>query len=210
MKPKSRADASGAPGRLRIIAGRLRGSRLDVPEFAGLRPTSDRVRVTLFNWLAPHLPGAHCLDLYAGSGALGFEAASRGAASVLMIERDARVATALRSAAQRLGADSVQVQTGDALRWLASGAAPRFDIVFVDPPFATDLLDASLVALLPWLAPEALVYVESARDQVPVVAQDWHLHREGATREVRYALYRRAVAVTGETAPATLGPVSKA
>src|SRR5687768_12942659 len=105
MKPRRPPGAeAAAPGRVRIIAGRLRGSRIEVPEGTGLRPTSDRVRETLFNWLAPVLPGARCIDLFAGSGALGFEAASRGAATVEMIEREARVASGLAATARRLQA----------------------------------------------------------------------------------------------------------
>ena len=197
MKPR----ASSAPvGRVRIIAGRLRGSKIDVPDLPGLRPTSDRVRETLFNWLAPHLAGARCLDLFAGSGALGFEAASRGAAEVWMIERDARAAAHLRGTAQRLQAESVRVEAGDALGWLRSADAPSFDLAFVDPPFSAGLLDASLAALAPRLADGALVYVESPRDSAPAVPAEWALHREGHTREVRYALYRVL------DRPATLAP----
>ena len=108
MKPRRPPGADrAAPGRVRIIAGRLRGSRIDVPDGAGLRPTSDRVRETLFNWLAPHLAGARCVDLFAGSGALGFEAASRGAAAVELVERDARVAAGLAATASRLQVDKV-------------------------------------------------------------------------------------------------------
>jgi len=205
MKPPRRnSPLATASGKLRIIAGRLRGSRLDVLDLPGLRPTSERVRETLFNWLAPHLPGAHCLDLFAGSGALGFEAASRGAASVLMIEREPRVTALLRANAQRLRATSVQVHEGDALAWLASPAMPRFDLAFVDPPFAAGVIDASLAALVPWLAGDALVYVETAIDAAPGLSSAWRLHREGRTREVRYALYRRVAAGAGATAPATL------
>src|SRR5687767_377329 len=120
MKPRRPPGAEPAgPGRVRIIAGRLRGSRIDVPDGAGLRPTSDRVRETLFNWLAAQLPGARCLDLFAGSGALGFEAASRGAATVEMIERDARIAAGLAATARRLAVDNVRVHAADAFDWLA-------------------------------------------------------------------------------------------
>src|SRR5690606_15336453 len=130
------AERRAAPGRIRIIGGTLRGSRLDVPDRPGLRPTADRVRETLFNWLQPVLPGARCLDAFAGTGALGLEAASRGAASVLALERDPALATALRAAVQRLGATTVEVHAADALAWLARPPDRRFDIVFLDPPFA--------------------------------------------------------------------------
>lgn len=183
-------------GKVRIIAGRFRGSKLDVADAPGLRPTADRVRETLFNWLQPRLPVARCLDLFAGSGALGFEAASRGAARVLMFERDTRLAQALRATAARLQADAVEVRAGDALALLHEPGELPFDIAFVDPPFDAGLHTAVLAALPPWLAPRALVYVESplqARLEIPA---GWTLHREGRTREVQYALY------------ATLAPVS--
>jgi 16S rRNA (guanine966-N2)-methyltransferase len=205
MKARRPAVADRATaGRVRIIAGRLRGSRLEVPDAPGLRPTSDRVRETLFNWLAPHLPGARCLDLFAGSGALGFEAASRGAAAVDLVERDARVAAALAAAAQRLRADSVRVHAEEALAWLARQPAGAFDLAFVDPPFAAGLLDASLAALAPHLAPAARVYVECGRDAQPALPPGWALLREGATREVRYALYATPGPAESSRAPATL------
>lgn len=205
MKRVRRTPGAARPGVIRIIAGTLRGSRLEVPDRAGLRPTSDRVRETLFNWLAPHLPGAVCLDLFAGSGALGLEAASRGAAHVLMLERDPGLAASLRASAQRLQAAAVRVEQVDALAWLAAEPQRRFDLAFVDPPFAARLLDASLAALSPHLADAAWVYVECGREQHPALPRDWRLHREGCTREVRYALYRRQAAGT-----ATLSPDSEA
>ena len=176
-------------GKVRIIAGRFRGSRLDVADAPGLRPTADRVRETLFNWLQPRLPGARCLDLFAGSGALGFEAASRGAAHVLMLERDARLAQALRDCAARLKADAVEVRCTDALALLREPPAAPFDIAFVDPPFGAGLHAPALAALVPWLAPGALVYVEAPAGGHDAVPAGWTLHREGRTREVDYALY---------------------
>lgn len=183
------AERRAPPGRVRIIGGSLRGSRLDVPERPGLRPTADRVRETLFNWLQPVLPGARCLDAFAGSGALALEAASRGAASVVALERDPALATALRAAVVRLKASAVDVQVADALAWLARTPERRFDVVFLDPPFAGQLWDAALAAVVPWLAPGARVYVESA-PEAALAVPDWELLREGTTREVRYALYR--------------------
>ena len=176
-------------GKVRIIAGRLRGSKLDVADAPGLRPSADRVRETLFNWLQPQLPGARCLDLFAGTGALGFEAASRGAAFVQMIERDPELAQALRDNAGRLHADNVRVHAGDALARLREPPETPFDIVFVDPPFDAGLHDAALAALGPWLAPGALVYVEAGLGREPAPPPGWRLHREGRTREVHYALY---------------------
>src|SRR6185312_11393174 len=128
--------SSSAPGKLRIIGGTLRGSRIAVPDFPGLRPTPDRVRETLFNWLAPVIDGAQCLDLFAGTGALGIEALSRGAAQVDFVESDARLADLLRANLTRLKQDA-QVHVGDAMRHLAQ-VSSRYDLVFLDPPFAAD------------------------------------------------------------------------
>jgi 16S rRNA (guanine966-N2)-methyltransferase len=178
------------PGTVRIIAGSLRGSRLPVPDRPGLRPTSDRVRETLFNWLQPVLPGASVLDLFAGTGALGFEAASRGAGRVVLVERDAGLAQGLRDSAQRLKAERVRVVAGDALAWLQRPADERFSLVFLDPPFADGLWAAAAAALGPWLAPGALVYVESPVASPLALPPDWRLHREGQTRDVRFALFQ--------------------
>lgn len=200
------ADAAPpAAGRVRIIGGRWRGTKLDVPNAPGLRPTADRVRETLFNWLQSQVPGARCLDLFAGSGALGFEAASRGAAQCVLVERDPGLARGLRATASRLRADAVQVIDSDALALLRTTPPSAFDIVFVDPPFAAGLHAAVCERLGPWLAPEAWIYVESPRDADIAVPADWRLHREGSTREVRYALHHRP-----SGAPATLRRLSDA
>jgi 16S rRNA (guanine966-N2)-methyltransferase len=179
------------PGKVRIIAGSLRNSRLAVPDLPGLRPTAERVRETLFNWLAPHLPGARCLDLFAGTGALGIEAASRGAESVMMVERDASLAAALRANLLRLKVGAAQVENADALAYLdrADGA---FDLVFLDPPFAYDLWTPAAQRLQQrgLLRPGALVYVESPLTIAPEMPADWSLHREGRGGEVRYVVYR--------------------
>lgn len=187
------------PGKVRIIAGRWRNSRLAVPDRPGLRPTADRVRETLFNWLQPALPGARVLDLFAGSGALGFEAASRGAVEAVLVERDPALVASLRENAARLKADNLRIECADALAWLGRAPDRRFHVVFLDPPFAAGLWEPALARLGDWLAQDALVYVESPRESVPAVPSEWALHREGATREVRYALYRVAAG-----SPATL------
>ena len=171
--------------KVRIIAGRWRGTRLEVPSVEGLRPSPDRVRETLFNWLQGRVAGARCLDLFAGSGALGFEAASRGAAEVVMIERDPRALAALRAAATRLGADRVEILGEDALVWLGRAADRRFDLVFVDPPFAAGLHQAVLDRLAPWLAPEAWVYVETASDGPVPSLPGREPRRQGNTRDTR-------------------------
>ena len=194
-RPPRRPVRTPAPaavaGSVRIVGGRWRGTRLAVPELAGLRPTSDRVRETLFNWLQPVLPGAVVLDLFAGSGALGLEAVSRGAARAVLVERDPVQAAGLRATVQKLQAEAqVQVVQDDALRWLA-GQAPdvRFHIAFLDPPFDDGLWQAALQALLPRMAGSAWIYVESPASQVPVLPASWRLHRELRTAQARAALY---------------------
>ena len=178
-------------GSVRIIGGHWRGTRLAVPASPGLRPSGDRVRETLFNWLLPALPGARVLDLFAGTGALGLEAVSRGAASAVLVERDAGLANALKETVTRLSASAkVEVVQGDALAWLTRQPDHAFDLAFVDPPFAQDLWQPTLAALLPKLATGAWLYVESPPDQAPRLPSEWALHREGRTREVRFALYR--------------------
>jgi 16S rRNA (guanine966-N2)-methyltransferase len=179
---------------VRVIAGSLRGSRIDIPAVEGLRPTPDRVRETLFNWLAPVIDGSRCLDLFAGTGALGLEAASRGAREVILVERDRRAATALRDNVTRLKADACRVVESDALAFLAGTAQP-FDVVFVDPPFADDAWAAVAVALdRGWLAPQAFVYLESPADVAPAVPAGWLAWRELRAGAVRAALYRRSPA----------------
>jgi 16S rRNA (guanine966-N2)-methyltransferase len=190
-------SAHAGPGSIRIIGGRWRGTRLAVADARGLRPTSDRVRETLFNWLAPMLPGARVLDLFAGSGALGLEAVSRGAGEALLVERDPVLAQSLRQTSERLQAgEAVDVIQADALRWLRMPVHGRFDLVFLDPPFDAGLWREALALLPPWLADDAWLYLESpvAADVAP--APGWSMHREGRTREARYAVYRRAVAAT--------------
>lgn len=182
---------SGAGGQVRIIGGRWRGTRLAVPASPGLRPSSDRVRETLFNWLMPALPGARVLDLFAGTGALGWEALSRGAAHAVLVERDPALARALRETSMRLSAqDRAEVVAGDGVAWLAGHGGEPFDIAFLDPPFADGLWERALTALAPRLAGQSWVYIESPVDMAPVVPGAWTLHREGRTREVRFALYR--------------------
>ncbi|UPG93518.1 16S rRNA (guanine(966)-N(2))-methyltransferase RsmD [Luteibacter aegosomatissinici] len=180
-----------ANGRIRIIGGSLRNSRLEVPDLPGLRPTTDRVRETLFNWLQPVIGGARCLDLFAGTGALGIEALSRGAAMVTFVERDARLAAALRANLARLKVQAAVVGD-DAVRWLKAGGKPA-DVVFMDPPFAGDLWGDAADALEShgWLAPSAWIYVEAPRTASSAVPPTWQVHRQGVAGEVAYTLYRR-------------------
>jgi 16S rRNA (guanine966-N2)-methyltransferase len=178
------------PGSVRIIGGRLRGSKLPVPDQPGLRPSADRARETLFNWLQGELAGARVLDLFAGSGALGFEAASRGAAEVWLVERDPAQARSLGESAARLHADAVHVACADALRWLAQPPATGFDVAFLDPPFDAGLWQSAAAALQPHLADRAWVYVELAAAASFVPPPGWRLHREGGSREARHLLFR--------------------
>ncbi len=148
-------------GRVRIIAGRWRGTRLQVPKLAGLRPSGDRTRETLFNWLQAWLPGAHCLDLFAGSGALGFEAASRGASRVLLVDSQAAAIQAIEATRKRLAAVDTEAIEADALLWLAN-CGECFDIIFVDPPFADNLHQQAIDLVLGHgvLKPGGWLYVE--------------------------------------------------
>ena len=183
---------SKAPGSVRIIGGRWRGTRLPVADQAGLRPTSDRTRERLFNWLQPALPGARVLDLFAGSGALGFESLSRGAREALLVERDPRQCELLRETARRLpGGDAASVVQADAIAFLRAPLHGRFDIAFVDPPFAADLWAQALAALPAWLSDEAWLYVELPLQRNIDPGADWREHRQGESRDTRYVLYRR-------------------
>jgi 16S rRNA (guanine966-N2)-methyltransferase len=203
MNRRSAAPAPARPpGAVRIIGGHWRGTKLPVADRDGLRPTADRVRETLFNWLQPVLPGARVLDLFAGTGALGLEAVSRGAREAVLVERDPALAGSLQTLAARLpGGERVRVVCADALGWLHS-APDGFDLAFVDPPFAGALWRPALEALVPHLAPEAWLYVESPPEAEAAPGAGWRLHREGRTREVRYALYRREPADTAAAAAA--------
>lgn len=180
-------------GRVRIIGGHLRNSRLDVPDLPGLRPTPERVRETLFNWLAPVIEGSHCLDLCAGTGALGIEALSRGAAQVRFVEPDALAARMLQANLQRLKVSGGDVIVMDAQRYLRGGA-PVSSVVFLDPPFALALWSTLADQLEEGgvLAGQAWIYVESPRGTTPRLPLNWQLHRESHAGEVRFALYRRA------------------
>lgn len=190
---KSRTATAAPAGQVRLIGGAWRGSKLPVPALPGLRPTSDRVRETLFNWLHGEIAGARVLDLFAGTGALGFEAASRGAAGVDLVESAPVAVAALRDAASRLGRDGsggkVTIHPQGALAFLATQPGP-WDLVFVDPPFAAGLWSDAVQALAPRLAARALVYVECPAGAALALPPSWALLRETGTRDVRAALYR--------------------
>ena len=175
--------------RVRIIGGEWRSRRLAFPDQTGLRPSADRVRETLFNWLGQDLGGARCLDLFAGSGALGFEALSRGAACVVMVEKNRGVCAALRHNADLLGAKNLRLHCADALEFATSAAsdgAARFDVVFLDPPFGSTLLEQALRLVIPLLRPGARVYVESAA--AFAASGGWRILRQGRAGQVHYTL----------------------
>lgn len=184
---------SGAAGQIRIIGGQWRGRKLPVPDSAGLRPTTDRVRETLFNWLAPDIQEARCLDCFAGSGALGLEALSRYAASATLLEMERAVAQQLSQNVQTLRATQAKVVQTNTLQWLSQTGEP-FDVVFVDPPFRKGLLQETLALLEQngWLADNALIYVESeVENGTPGAPANWDLYREKIAGQVAYRLYQR-------------------
>ncbi|HEY6865503.1 MAG TPA: 16S rRNA (guanine(966)-N(2))-methyltransferase RsmD [Burkholderiales bacterium] len=176
------------PNTVRIIGGRWRSRIVDFGDVAGVRPTPDRVRETLFNWLGQTLADLDCLDLFAGSGALGFEAASRGARSVVMVEKHPRVLESLRASARALDAANVRLVHGDALEFLRVPGV-RYDVVFVDPPYRLALAEQALSLLPPVLAPDARVYVES--DAPLRVAAGWTMIRQARAGQVHYHLLGR-------------------
>lgn len=189
----------GQSRELRIIAGAWRGRRLRFPEGPDIRPTPDRVRETLFNWLAPVIRGARALDLFAGSGALGLEALSRGASYVEFIDSEPRAIEALREhlVAFKASPETFEVRRADALARIAThrpASTPAFDIAFIDPPFAAGLWQATASRLEAgqWLSPQAYVYLEapagSALDGLPSA---WTAWRSGTAGEVGYHLFRR-------------------
>ena len=180
-------------GQIRIIGGQWRGRKLPVPESPGLRPTTDRVRETLFNWLAPSIVDANCLDCFAGSGALGLEALSRYAANATLLEMERGVAQQLQKNLATLKASNAKVVNTNTLAFLAQAGAPH-NIVFVDPPFRKGLLEETLKLLENngWLSDEALIYIESeVENGLPPVPENWHVYREKVAGQVAYRLYQR-------------------
>ena len=184
-----RRPAPARRNRVRIIAGQWRSRLVQFPDSPGLRPTPDRVRETLFNWLGQRLDGLACLDLFAGSGALGFEALSRGARRVVMVERDRKAAAALRASAALLEAQGLDIIESDALRYLGR-PGQRFDLAFVDPPYAEDLVPRVMQMLPQHLNDGARVYAES--DDALELAAPWRVLREDRAGTVRYYLFEYA------------------
>ncbi|EIC82622.1 16S rRNA (guanine(966)-N(2))-methyltransferase [Serratia sp. M24T3] len=192
-----------AAGQIRLIGGQWRGRKLPVPHSPGLRPTTDRVRETLFNWLAPVIQGARCLDCFAGSGALGIEALSRYAGSATLLEFEKPVAQQLERNLALLNAQQGQVINVNTMNWLAKSGTP-YDVIFLDPPFRKGILQDTLGLLDAngWLADEAWIYIESEVEHGPIpVPNGWRLHREKIAGQVAYRLYHRDVTPDADTSP---------
>lgn len=185
---------SGKSNSVRIIAGDWRGRRLQIADVPGLRPTGDRCRETLFNWLQPWLPGADCADMFAGTGALGFEAASRGAASVLMVEKHLRAQAVLRQSIEQLLAEQVSLHAGGAMTLIKEFKPDSFDIVFVDPPFDSNLGGLVLERLVNsgCVCQGGFIYVESPASLMLSPPQGWSVWRDKQIGEVRMQLFRRS------------------
>lgn len=180
-----------ANGSIRIIAGKHRGRKLPVLAADGLRPTTDRVKETVFNWLMPYMADSRCLDCFAGAGSLGFEAYSRGAEQVTMIELNKSAATQLMANAQTLKAQSIQVTQSDTLAFLNSSPQP-FDIIFIDPPFRQGLAEKVIQRVSKgWLSEDAMVYVETeSENALPDIPENWHLLKEKKAGQVVYRLFQ--------------------
>ncbi|KFI11581.1 16S rRNA (guanine(966)-N(2))-methyltransferase RsmD [Vibrio coralliilyticus] len=180
-------------GFVRIISGLWRGRKLPVHDAEGLRPTTDRVKETLFNWLAQDVPQAKCLDLFAGSGGLGFEAASRQADKVTMIELNPNAFKQLEKNIAALNSNNLTAINSDALSFLQQAGTPHH-VVFIDPPFRKGLLEQTVTLLESngWLANDAMIYIETEKElALEGIPTNWHLHREKTAGQVSYRLFER-------------------
>lgn len=180
-------------GFVRIISGQWRGRKLPVHDVEGLRPTTDRVKETLFNWLAQDIYQAKCLDLFAGSGSLSFEALSRGAESLTMIELDPKAAAQLKQNLTAIGATNATLHNTNSVNFLNQAGTPH-DLAFIDPPFRKDLIQQVIAALEAnhWLSPNALIYIEAEKELGSIdVPPSWHLYREKTAGQVCYRLFIR-------------------
>jgi len=190
---KKQQNKKPTTGSIRIIAGKHRGRKLPVLDAEGLRPTTDRVKETVFNWLMPYLHNANCLDCFAGAGSLGFEALSRGAAQVHLIELNKAAAKQLLANKQLLKADNIAVNNVDVLSFLKTQAQQSFDLVFIDPPFRQNLVTQTCELLENgWLAEQALIYVETEAEGNQTIPSNWQLLKEKIAGQVAYRLYQRA------------------
>jgi 16S rRNA (guanine966-N2)-methyltransferase len=192
-KPRTTA---ALPGQIRLIGGRWKRHLLPVPDRPGLRPTPDRVRETLFNWLGQDLSGWRCLDAFAGTGALGFEAASRGATQAVLVERDAALCAGLRATQARLGAEGVRIEQAEVLAWMRRQSDAAFELVFIDPPFEADLFAAAVEAAARLVVTDGWLYLEADRrfDDSALAAHGLALHRHLKAGQVHAHLLRRSAA----------------
>ncbi|MDB1122678.1 16S rRNA (guanine(966)-N(2))-methyltransferase RsmD [Vibrio algarum] len=192
-RTKNNSQKKQPEGSIRIISGLWRGRKLPVFNAEGLRPTTDRVKETLFNWIAQDVPHAKCLDLFAGSGGLGLEAASRQASQVVMLELNSQAHKQLTQNISALNASAVEAINTDSLAFLEKHGTP-FDIVFIDPPFRQGLLESSIKLLEEnnWLAENAMIYIETEKElTLTAVPENWTLHREKSAGQVSYRLFER-------------------
>jgi len=182
-------------GSIRIIGGKWRGRKLSVLDKQGLRPTTDRVKETLYNWLMPIIQNSNCLDCFSGSGSLGFEAASRGAQSVTLLEKDKQVANQLKKNKQLIASDNIDIYVTDTFQWLDKPAQKQFDVVFIDPPFHQSLIEKTVQLLENnhWLTSSAYIYIESEtnHDLTSYIPSNWYLHREKTAGQVHSYLFIR-------------------
>lgn len=191
---KNTGQRQNNAGLVRIIGGDLRGRKLPVLDLQGLRPSADRTRETLFNWLQFDVPGSHCLDLFAGSGALGFEAVSRGAKNVTMLELDRANAKQLKENLSTLKLDNIELFNQDSLQWLKQPAANAFDIVFIDPPFNQALVEPTLALLFTnaYVHEQSLIYLEQEKNLPwPQMPAGWQCKKEKTTSQVRFGLFSK-------------------
>lgn len=192
-RQQNTAQKKASSGHVRIISGIWRGRKLPVHDAEGLRPTTDRVKETLFNWIATDIPNAHCLDLFAGSGGLGFEAASRQADKVTLIELNKDAYRQIKTNVESLKASNIDVVNSDALTFLEQQGTPNH-IVFIDPPFRKGLLEktVSLLESNNWLTEDAMIYIETEKElNLTGLPESWQLHREKVAGQVCYRLFTR-------------------
>jgi 16S rRNA (guanine966-N2)-methyltransferase len=195
MKPRTPSPKAKPPGEIRIIGGQWKRSKLSVPDKPGLRPTPDRVRETLFNWLGHDLTDWRCLDAFAGTGALGFEAASRGASDVLLIEQDALLLANLQAVKNRLKAETVRIQRGDGLAIMAAQPAHSIDLIFLDPPFDSPLFFKALEASARIQTAQGAIYLEAPQAWTNEAISPFGLrvHKSGKAGAVHFHLLQKSV-----------------
>ena len=194
MKPATGVSRPASPPReVRIIGGQWKRSKLPVADLPGLRPTPDRVRETLFNWLGQDLSGWRCLDAFAGSGALGFEAASRGATQVVLLERDRKLVASLEQTRERLKATALRIDNAEALAWMARCAPQSFELVFIDPPFDSKLLEPAIAAAARVVVPDGFVYIEAGHALAAgaEALAGLSLHKQGKAGAVHFHLAQK-------------------